>query len=177
MMTSSNGNIFRLTGHLCREFTSHRWIPHTKASDEGLWCFLWSALDPQYISQYLIFFGNIKGQQCVSNMITINAILWFCVWENFVNHRTDGKYPLTLYQSAANITATFLDEWRGSWQFHYCIYYLLLKIDQLGINVDNALSRVDAHIYKVSFNGTMYALLRQQIIITDLLTNFVMITM
>ena len=26
MMTSSNGNIFRVTGSLCEEFTSHRWI-------------------------------------------------------------------------------------------------------------------------------------------------------
>ena len=42
MMTSSNGNIFRITGHLCGEFTGHRWIPHTKASDVKLWCFLWS---------------------------------------------------------------------------------------------------------------------------------------
>ena len=37
MMTSSNGNIFRVTGPLCGEFTSHRWIPHTKASDAELW--------------------------------------------------------------------------------------------------------------------------------------------
>ena len=43
MMTSSNGNIFRVTDHLCGEFTSPRWIPHTKASDAELWCFLWSA--------------------------------------------------------------------------------------------------------------------------------------
>ena len=42
MMTSSNGNIFRVTGHLCGEFTGPRWIPHTKASDAELWCFLWS---------------------------------------------------------------------------------------------------------------------------------------
>ena len=28
-MTSSNGNIFRVTGHLCGEFTGHRWIPRT----------------------------------------------------------------------------------------------------------------------------------------------------
>ena len=27
MMTSSNGNIFRVTGHLCGEFTGTRWIP------------------------------------------------------------------------------------------------------------------------------------------------------
>ena len=43
MMTSSNGNIFRVTGPLCGEFTGHRWIPLTKASDAELWCFLWSA--------------------------------------------------------------------------------------------------------------------------------------
>ena len=43
MMTSSNGNIVSVTGPLCvcvwggggggGEFTGHRWIPHTKASD------------------------------------------------------------------------------------------------------------------------------------------------
>ena len=27
MMTSSNGNIFRVTGPLCGEFNGHRWIP------------------------------------------------------------------------------------------------------------------------------------------------------
>ena len=42
MMTSSNGSIFRVTGHLCGEFTGPRWIPHTKASDAQLWCLLWS---------------------------------------------------------------------------------------------------------------------------------------
>ena len=39
MMTSSNGNIFRVTGHLCGEFTGPRWIPRTKASDAELWFF------------------------------------------------------------------------------------------------------------------------------------------
>ena len=43
IMTSSNGNIFQVTGHLCGEFTGPWWIPHTKASDAELWCFLWSA--------------------------------------------------------------------------------------------------------------------------------------
>ena len=36
-MTSSNGNIFRVTGPLCGEFTGHRWIPRKKASDAELW--------------------------------------------------------------------------------------------------------------------------------------------
>ena len=42
-MTSSNGNIFRVTGLLWGESTGDRWIPLTKASDTELWCFLWSA--------------------------------------------------------------------------------------------------------------------------------------
>ena len=41
MTTSSNENIFSVTGHLCGKFTGHRWIPLTKASDAELWCFLW----------------------------------------------------------------------------------------------------------------------------------------
>ena len=36
---------FSATGLLCREFTGHRWIPLTKASDAELWCFLWSATE------------------------------------------------------------------------------------------------------------------------------------
>ena len=43
MMTSSSGNIFRITNHLCGEFTGHRWNPHTNASDAELWYFLRSA--------------------------------------------------------------------------------------------------------------------------------------
>ena len=43
MMTSSNGNVFRVTGSLCGEFAGYRWILRTIASDAELWCFLWSA--------------------------------------------------------------------------------------------------------------------------------------
>ena len=37
MMTSSNGNIFRITGPLCGEFTGHRWISLTKSHLKGPW--------------------------------------------------------------------------------------------------------------------------------------------
>ena len=44
MMTSSNGNIFRVTGLLWGESIGHRWIPLTMASsDAEIWCFLWSS--------------------------------------------------------------------------------------------------------------------------------------
>ena len=41
MMTSSAGNIFRVTGPLCGEFTGE--FPAQRASDAEVWCFLLSA--------------------------------------------------------------------------------------------------------------------------------------
>ena len=40
MMMSSNGNIFHVTGHLCGEFTGHRWIPHTNG--QWRWALMFS---------------------------------------------------------------------------------------------------------------------------------------
>ena len=41
MMTSSNGNVFRVTGHLCGEFTGPRWFPPHKGQWRGalMWVF------------------------------------------------------------------------------------------------------------------------------------------
>ena len=36
MTTSSNGNILRVTGLLCGEFTNHRWIPRTKPATRSI---------------------------------------------------------------------------------------------------------------------------------------------
>ena len=51
IMTSSNGNNFRLTGPLWGESTGPRWIPLTKASGEEFWCFLCSASDKRLNTQ------------------------------------------------------------------------------------------------------------------------------
>ena len=53
MMTSSNGDIFRVTGHLSGEFSGHRRIPRTKPSDAELWCFIWSPLE-QTVEQTIV---------------------------------------------------------------------------------------------------------------------------
>ena len=45
-MTPSNGNIFRVAGLSCGDFTRHRWIPRMQASDAELLYFLWSAHEP-----------------------------------------------------------------------------------------------------------------------------------
>ena len=59
MMTSSNGNIFRVTCHFCGEFTGHWWIPLTKASDAELWCLLWSAFTVDFIIVRLLILDAI----------------------------------------------------------------------------------------------------------------------
>ena len=42
MMMPSSVNIFLVTGPFCGEFTVHRWIPLTKASDAELWCLIYA---------------------------------------------------------------------------------------------------------------------------------------
>ena len=42
MMTSSNGNLFPVTDPLCGEFTGHRCIPLTKASDALMSSMIWA---------------------------------------------------------------------------------------------------------------------------------------
>ena len=51
MMTSSNGNIFSVTGLLCGEFTGHRWISRKKASDVELNVFFDLRLNKRWIKQ------------------------------------------------------------------------------------------------------------------------------
>ena len=46
MMTSSNRNIFRVTGLLCGEFTGHRWFPTQRTVTRSFNVFLWSAPEP-----------------------------------------------------------------------------------------------------------------------------------
>ena len=51
MMTSSNGNIFRVTGPLYGEFTGHRWIPRTQASSASFDIFFDLRLNKPLIKQ------------------------------------------------------------------------------------------------------------------------------
>ena len=109
MMASSNGNIFRVTGHLCGEFTGPRWIPHTKASDAELWCFLWSASEKNswvnnreagdlrsYRAHYDVTVmvtntsmaeQNGRNLENVSNMFYLNKNIWILIeiWNLFYN--------------------------------------------------------------------------------------------
>ena len=51
MVTSSNGNSFRVTGPLCGEITGHRWISLTTASDAELCVFFHLCLNKRLSKQ------------------------------------------------------------------------------------------------------------------------------
>ena len=69
--TSSNENIFRVPGPLCGEFTGHRWISLTKASDAELWCFLWCA--PEQTPEQTIETPVMRDVMA----LIMTSVLWF----------------------------------------------------------------------------------------------------
>ena len=52
MMTSSNGNIFRVTGHLCGEFTGHMWIPTLRSVTRSVDVFFYLCLYKRLSKQW-----------------------------------------------------------------------------------------------------------------------------
>ena len=81
MLTSSNGNIFRVTGHLCGEFTGHRWIPHTKASDAELSFFFDLRLNKQLSKQSCSWWFEMPSRALWHHCNAMLSFGWsFCRW-------------------------------------------------------------------------------------------------
>ena len=80
-MTSSNGNIFRVTSPFFGEFTGHRWIPLTKASDAELWWVLWSELNNGWVNNREA--GDLRRHRAHDDVIVMgiceitNVVAWY----------------------------------------------------------------------------------------------------
>ena len=86
MMTSWNGNIFRVTGHLCGEFTGPRWIPHRSPVN-----------------------SPHKGQWRGALMFSL-----ICVWINdWVNNREAGD--LRCHRAHCDVIVMQSELWRLNW--------------------------------------------------------------
>ena len=108
-MTSSNGNIFRLTGPLCGRFTGHRWIPRTKAGDGELWCFLWS--EPKQT------FGDLRSHHAHYDAIVMGWLekpalmsLW---WRHKMEHFT-CYWPFVRGIHRWTVNSPHKGRWRGA---------------------------------------------------------------
>ena len=90
-MTSSNRNIFRVTGLLCGEFIGQRWIPLTKASDAEL---ITKASD----AELKIFFFDLRLNERFSKR---SRCWWFetqsrLLWNHYGNElHWKGTHPTT----------------------------------------------------------------------------------
>ena len=102
MMTSWNGNIFRVTGHLCGEFTGPQWIPRTKASDAELWCFFDLRLNKRLSKQSWGWWFETLSRQ-----------LW--------RHRNDG-YPQPHLVRGIVIVCICMSLWSSLWLFSVCLF-------------------------------------------------------
>ena len=90
-MTSSNGNIFRVTGPLCGEFTGHRCILITKASDAELWYFLWSAPEQMVV---LTNAGDLRRRRAHYDVIAMFDTPMFLARHVFVIYGVQGNIKL-----------------------------------------------------------------------------------
>ena len=135
MMTSSNGNIFRVTGHLCGVFTGPRWIPRTKASGAELWCFLWSApvsdghpiLHKDPLANVLTHWGRDKID-AISQTTFSNTFSWMKIFEFRLKFHWSlfPRVRLTIFQhwfrwwlGAVQATGHYLNQW---WLIYRRIY-------------------------------------------------------
>ena len=123
-MTSSNGNIFRVTGP--------RWIPRTKASDAELWCFFYlrlnKRLSKQWSRRYLAHY-DVTVMVCFQILALVVHI--FYSWSG--HSKWDQCSPSGVAQFAKwHMNGTFCmaclygmkyESWRGPidfWSLGYC---------------------------------------------------------
>ena len=71
MITSSNGNLFRVTGPLWGKFTGHRWIPLTKVSHAELCCFLRSVPEQTVDYVYNRDAGDLRRHRAHYYSVTV----------------------------------------------------------------------------------------------------------
>ena len=127
IMTSSNGNIFRVTGPLCGEFTGHRWIPHTKASDAELWCFLRSA-------PWINCWANNRGAGDLRRhrvhydvIIMVSKMYEYFTMQNVAIFLPNDKTPVKAHKLPElawwywrqQISSIFWYQWLGQKNYHY----------------------------------------------------------
>ena len=92
MMTSSNGYIFRVTSHLCGEFTGHPWIPLTMTSVADFLCFLWS------MPEINAWVNNREAGDLRRHRAHYDVILSLCFSVSMVDPHHIGQSFLHMFQ-------------------------------------------------------------------------------
>ena len=129
MMTSWNGNIFRVIDPLCGEFTDHRWIPFAKAIDAGLCFFLWLRSHREagdlrrhraHYDVIVMGMGNIRRYETTANTTKREA-------NAGLNMLDIAKYFDTMDHGLLLklVTLWYKEYWTYKGLSHICILYFL----------------------------------------------------
>ena len=99
---------FRVTGPICGEFTDHRWIPHTKASDAEYWCFLWPAPEDITVNktELDIFWWSCDNcdaayedqGRAIASLRYWDVITWPCPWYLLLAHKSSNHSDMVGWQ-------------------------------------------------------------------------------
>ena len=117
MMTSSKGNIFGVTGHLCEEFNGHRWIPRSKANDAELTCLLGSPAQYDWVNNREA--GDLRRRRAhydVIVMISHMSCSWNqrscprATWESIVHRSKQQHYLLHITRVRSLLPASWIRE-------------------------------------------------------------------
>ena len=87
MLTSSNGNIFRVTGPLYGEFTGHRWIPARRPVTRSFGVFFDLRLNKRLANHHEA--GDLRRHRANYDVTVING-LFLVTWFYF-NPNMDKK--------------------------------------------------------------------------------------
>ena len=118
MMTSSNGNMFCITGPLCGEFTGDRWIPSTKASDAVLVLSLIYAWTNGWVNNRNA--GDLRRHHAHYDI----TVIWRIWWQNRLVRLSQQLYNIIVYETLMkNIHHNNTHIFSG-WGWWYCVYII-----------------------------------------------------
>ena len=113
MMTSSNGNIFRVTGPLCGEFTGHRWIPRTKAVTRSFDVFFDLRLNQQMSKQWRRRWSETPSRRSLWRHCY--ALSWPMLYQDFDISTHWGREKIAQYSADDTFKFIFLNERPHHW--------------------------------------------------------------
>ena len=123
-MTSSNGNIFRITGPLWGESTGRRWFSLTKATDAELWCFLWCRPEqtseqtietPVFWDAWRSLYRHCNVLKWIPTTRLLSVNWYWMMWIEYIaakciqrNGRTNGVHNWWEVSHTASVTYMYL---------------------------------------------------------------------
>ena len=123
MMKSSNGNIFRVTGHLCEEFTDPRWIPAQRPVTRSFDVFFELRLNKRLSKQSWGWWFETLPPPLWRHCNVIQSIIFYYFWSTAVYNLCNASKYHQPYQAMSKLVKCCLKYycWISIWKFFFNI--------------------------------------------------------